>query len=171
MLKIDIPESLSHLQRDSRGYPIPYFVPVVNGIPEFKYQDPKKHATAIKYKKCCICGKRLLRGQYWFISGPKGFENCVDSHAPMHESCARFALLACPHLYLEKTHRVAEGIASVVQLRDKPNTFYLSKADHFYTVPSPDIKNFNLVKFRVKTFEIYAYIEGKLKQIANGSTG
>lgn len=165
MKKIEIPKFLEHLPTDKRGYPIPYFVPIVNGVPEFKYADNNKHLEALKHKKCCICGKKLFNKSYWFISGPMGFENGVDSHSPMHEECARFSLKVCPHLFYEHSERKTDdNSGSINQIRQKPSLFFLSKADKFKAVKDFS-SNATFVKFRKKYWETYEYFEGRLKRM------
>lgn len=128
----DIPEHMKHLPLDERGYPIPYFVPIVDGKPNFKYQDPKKKPICRKYKKCHICGGHLLAKSFWFISGPIGLRNRVSSDEPMHEECARFSLNFCPHLLNYKAERKAIDESLPTQLMNKPTQVFLVKADEVW---------------------------------------
>lgn len=129
-LTTEIPDRMKHLRIDERGYPIPYFVPFVDGKPDFRYQDAKKQKTAMDRKLCGVCGGRLLAKQFWFISGPIGLHNKTHSDAPMHEECARFSMHVCPHLqYLKSERRSDETMASFEQLRNKPLELFLVRAD------------------------------------------
>lgn len=132
-MKDQIPDFLSHLPVH-RGYPVPYFVPKdEHGVFQLKYASAQKMDSCIKHNKCCVCFKPLKDGEYFFISGPRGFETKTDSHPPMHEECAKYSLKICPHLYFEKTHRTTEeqGAASW-QIRDKPKEFFLVKAKKYH---------------------------------------
>lgn len=161
-----IPEFLSHLPV-YRGFPIPYFVPKdENGVYQLKYASQEKMEACIRYHKCCICFKHLMFGQYYFISGPVGFQTQTDSHPPMHKECAEYSLKICPHLYIEKTHRTTdEENGAAWQIREKPKEFYLVNAKKF-TAFKPDgihlIIKYSLVMSSLK----YIYVEGKL-QLSN----
>lgn len=124
-----IPNIMKDLTLDERGYPIPYFVPIVNGKPEFRYQDGKKRQICIDRKLCSVCGKKLYDKSYWFISGPMGLMNKVHSDAPMHEDCARYSINVCPHLILLKAERRSEPGDDPNQSRVKPEVLFLVKAD------------------------------------------
>lgn len=121
-----VPEFLSHLPVH-RGFPVPYFVPKdEHGTFQLKYASQFKMDACIKYHKCCICFRPLTQGEYYFISGPMGFQTQTDSHPPMHKRCAEYSLQVCPHLYFEKTHRTTEENGGADwQIREKPKTFYL----------------------------------------------
>lgn len=153
----DIPAIMRELPIDERGYPIPYFVPIVNGKADFRYQDAKKKDACMKYGKCSICGKKLFKDSYWFISGPMGLQNRVASDAPMHEDCARFSLMACPHILLQKADRRSEDITHVQAIsRNKPPYIYLIKADKYKLIDGVHIR------FRTVMAEQYEYVENKL---------
>lgn len=64
-----IPNCLSHLKTDKRGYPIPFFVPIIDGIPNFKMADAKKWHYATEQNLCWICGKKLPKAHFFFIGG------------------------------------------------------------------------------------------------------
>ncbi len=132
--EFNIPERMKHLPIDERGYPIPYFVPYVNGKPEFRYQDFRKREICIQYKKCAICGGRLLDKQFWFISGTQGKNNRISSDYAMHEECARFSISVCPHLILKKAQRRSDVNDVRVDAdpaidRGKPEELFLVRAD------------------------------------------
>jgi hypothetical protein len=156
-----IPKHLEHLPI-YRGFPVPYFVPLVEGKFLFKYADSKKIMSCINYHKCCICFRPLIKGVYWFVAGPHGLANHVDSHPPMHEECARYSLDVCPHLFHEKAERTTspDEIKADFQIREKPTMFFLVKADQF-DLFIPDGKT-PVIKYRPVTFEKYVYKDGKL---------
>lgn len=153
---------MKNLKLDERGYPIPYFVPIVNGKPDFRYQDKKKRDACLNHKKCSVCGNPLLAASFWFISGPMGLANRTVSDAPMHEECARFSLQACPHLYFEKAERRSEdqGGPQAELIRKKPETVVLMKADK-YELMADGVH----IRFRLVLFEVYRYEENKLVMV------
>lgn len=154
-----IPILMSDLPVDSRGYPIPYFVPIVNGKPDFRYQDHKKRDVCLKHKKCSVCGNALFHKSFWFISGPLGLANKVASDAPMHEDCARYSLNVCPHLIFYKAERRSEGNGVPGQIREKPENIFLVKADQVNVIIRQGHK---YIKFRPILSEQYKYEDNKL---------
>jgi hypothetical protein len=87
-MKIDIPEFLSHLKVDPRGYPVPFFVKILDGVPQWQYQSDQKRYMAVERHLCHICGKKLHKDYFYFISGPHGLKNKTCSDAAMHRDCA-----------------------------------------------------------------------------------
>lgn len=159
-LEFTIPPIMKELKLDDRGYPIPFFVPIVNGKPDFRYQDPKKQILCVERKLCSICGKKLYDKSYWFISGPKGLQNRTSSDAPMHEDCARFSMESCPHLIFQKSERRSdETLASISQIRQKPTELFLVKSDKFDFIKGIKEK---IIQFRVVRVEPYVYQENRL---------
>lgn len=128
----DIPEFLRHLPT-YRGYPVPYFVPKdKDGVFQFKYASSDKIASCIKYHKCGICFKPLVKGNYAFICGPIGLQNRIDGHAPMHEKCAEYSMRICPHIFYEATQRTTDDNAAPAhQIREKPKVLFLVKFKKF----------------------------------------
>jgi hypothetical protein len=168
MVKIDhIPERLAHLPLDERGFPIPYFIPIVHGKPEFRFADSKKKIHCRNYKKCWICGKRLLAGKFWFITGPKGLKNRTVSDEAMHEECARFSLKVCPHMFYEKAERRTTEtdiplLYAPSQALEKPKLFFLVEADKIYFYDELH------TRFRAKKAESYHYVDNKLEFLLEG---
>lgn len=160
-----IPPIMRELKIDERGYPIPFFVPIINGKPEFRFQDVHKQRRCLDEKLCSICGKKLYDKSYWFISGPLGLQNQTASDPPMHEDCARFSITVCPHLIYQNAERrttpLKEGNAfrNPSQVLDKPSEIYLVKADKYNAVRFAGQR---IIKFRPKYKERYAYEDGRL---------
>lgn len=129
---IPVPERLSHLVKDKRGYPIPYFIPQdpSSGMHDFKYMDPKKQMICAMGQICMICGQSLLPYEYWYITGPMGRKNQSCSDPAMHEECARYSLAVCPHMHFEKTERTSEETLNdkEVLILEKPMEVYLIHA-------------------------------------------
>lgn len=161
-MKIDypLPALMKALPMDERGYPIPYFVPIVNGKPEFRYQDSEKRDICLKRKVCSICGKKLYNKSYWFISGPLGLRNRISSDAPMHEDCARYSVNVCPHLVYAKAQcRSDPAFADPNIVRAHPDTIILIKADRYET---ESYYGKVYIRFRPVFTERYTYQDNRL---------
>jgi hypothetical protein len=97
---IAIPDRMKHLDRDSRGFPIPWSVyRDRSGKAHFAINDEIQRLSALRGGLCPICGGLLYRGR-WFVGGPISafHENGAFADPPMHTECARYALMVCPYL-------------------------------------------------------------------------
>lgn len=107
MLREDLPPlppRLSHLPIDARGYPVPWFVAYVDGIPDFRCSDAGKFARAVRESRCWMCGEAL--GAYKvFAIGPMCAVNRVTAEPPNHLECVEYAVRACPWLAEPKRRR------------------------------------------------------------------
>lgn len=92
-----LPNSIRHLPRDKRGYPVPYFAAEIDGEPNFTVADPAKFKAALKENRCWICGGHLGRLKT-FVLGPMCTVTRTTSEPPCHRECAEFAVKACPFL-------------------------------------------------------------------------
>lgn len=98
-----IPARLRSLPVD-RGYPVPWFVPFIDGKPEFRMGDPEKLLRAIKGRLCWVCGEQL--GRYMaFVIGPMCSINRISAEPPCHKECAEFSAMACPFLIGKQPER------------------------------------------------------------------
>lgn len=156
-----IPAIMKDLPLDERGYPTPFFVPIVNGKPDFRYQDARKRQLCLDHSWCAVCGKKLYPKAYWFVCGPLGLANKVHSDAPCHEDCARFSLNVCPHLFLHKAKRRSdeELHTNPNLLRSKPDTLFLVKADKYGAYISG---GHQYIQFRPVYHEQYIYQNNEL---------
>lgn len=163
-LNIPIPKELSHLKIDERGYPIPFFVPIVDGKPNFRYLDERRQLECIERRLCGICGKKLYKDFQYFLSGPKGLYNQVASDPPMHRVCAEFAIISCPHLYYQQAERKTEHnpIKDWYLGQDKPDTMFMVKVDHYRTFRAP-VNNKTIFQFRPVAIAEYVYKNGVLE--------
>jgi hypothetical protein len=167
MQKFDIPDFLKHLPIDSRGYPIPFFVTMVKGKPDFRLLDGKKQRRAFFNNLCGICGKELFAIAY-SISGPLGLRNAVSQDPLMHLECAQFSLKVCPHLHFEKADRRETGDLYKKVMNDKEQDFLVKeKPKELYLVTAMnwvilDLGSSFLYKFDVKGYEKYHYENGTL---------
>lgn len=162
---IEIPKYLAHLKVDERGYPIPFFVPVVNSVPNFRYMDGKKVDLCIDQKLCHICGKKLHKDFHYFISGPLGLKNRTSSDAAMHRECAEYSLAVCPHMLLQKAKRMAKApegsLADDPYMKEKPDEVYLIKSEKYTAKFYPEFGQ-RLIHYRMVSAEKYIYINNKL---------
>lgn len=95
-----MPERIARLERDKRGYPIPWNVlRGVDGVPIFTVNNDQRHWQAIRQELCPICGERLGRWRWW-AGGPRAafHEHGWYLDLPGHRECIRFALETCPYL-------------------------------------------------------------------------
>lgn len=157
-MKTEIPAFLSHLPVSEKGYPVPFFAPFYGGKPDFRLMDGRKWKACAERSLCSICGKKLCAAKY-FITGPLGLANGVQSDPPMHKGCALYSIQACPHLASERARRRSgHGIeANAFQVEDKPEMVFLIK-----TRKAKADSNLNIFKFRPETFWQVPYSGGKV---------
>jgi len=136
---MNIPECLTILPRDRRGYPIPVTVAVDRaGNAHFAVTDPVARKRMIEEDRCHISGRKLLRGR-WFVGGPMAafheFGAFLDG--PTLAEASLFAVRTCPFLAAPKYSRRiddltlrksgAPGIAAAVLheevVSDRPEVF------------------------------------------------
>jgi hypothetical protein len=80
-----------------RGYPVPWFVAIVDGDYHFPTADGRKFALAVKKRLCWVCGQPLGK-TVAFVIGPMCVVNRTTSEPPCHRECAVFSATACPFL-------------------------------------------------------------------------
>lgn len=112
-----IPMIMRTLERDHRGYPIPFIVMRdKNGKPHFTINDTSKVDRCLAKKLCAICGKTFERTrrflpegwgywpEYWFVGGSRCFLHDFGAFIdpPVHQECGQYALIVCP--FLAGTH-------------------------------------------------------------------
>lgn len=110
VLPDNLPAAVAALPRDSRGYPIPWFVSIINGQPEFRVADSEKLIDAIQQKRCWICGTPLDPRQHVFVLGPLSTISRVSGEPPSHADCAVAAAQICPFLTKPKAVRREAGM-------------------------------------------------------------
>lgn len=98
--RADLPERparITSLPLDERGFPIPWFVAMVDGKPDFRVIRPGGVVIALHKQLCWLCGGQM--GTYKaFVVGPMCGVNRVSSEPPLHLECAKYAATACPFL-------------------------------------------------------------------------
>jgi hypothetical protein len=98
--QVSIPSRMLHLERDDRGYPIPFIAAhIKDEPPNFKLNDDRKAFMALAYRKCMVCGTDLLEDM-WLVGAAismfKDMGAFIDSL--VHEECGRYSLMVCPFL-------------------------------------------------------------------------
>lgn len=91
-----LPSRIARLQVD-RGYPVPWFVTIIDGKPEFRVMDATKFVRAIKEKRCWVCGDSLGKWMA-FVIGPMCSVNRTSAEPPCHYECAVWSAKHCPFL-------------------------------------------------------------------------
>ncbi len=90
---------IAALARDRHGYPVPWFVAVINGKPDFRVIRPGGIETALRLKLCWVCGCPFLRQEdRAFVIGPMCAVNRVSAEPPSHRDCAVYSATHCPFL-------------------------------------------------------------------------
>jgi hypothetical protein len=125
---IETPQCIARLPQ-ARGFHIPWFVPWIDGKPEFRVADGKKFQLAIMDRLCWICGDSL--GRYLtYVAGPMCGINRVSAEPPSHLECARYAAKVCPFLSRPDFERREAGIpegttCAGVQIKRNPGVVLL----------------------------------------------
>jgi hypothetical protein len=103
-----VPDRLKHLPVQG-GYPVPWFVPEINGAYDFRGIDGAKFSKALRHRRCFICGDRLGKNLAFPI-GPMCAINRTISEPPSHRECAEWSARACPFLAQRQDERRLEGL-------------------------------------------------------------
>lgn len=107
--RAEMPGGIARLAVDGRGYPIPWFVdraaPLFNGNPDFRIMDGKRFKTAIRDRRCWVCGEPIRTKEATFVAGPMCGINRTSPEPPCHSWCAEWAAKACPFLAVPKRLR------------------------------------------------------------------
>ena len=113
-----MPLYITGLAIDKRGYPIPWFVPMLEGKPEFRGGDAQKLARAVKERRCWVCGHH--RGVYVaFVVGPMCGVNRISSEPPSHLACARWSARNCPFLSNPRQVRREDEVSNNAKLAEE----------------------------------------------------
>jgi hypothetical protein len=95
--RLELPDRMRSLKISDEGFPTPWFVPWIDGKPEFRGMVGEKLGIALRHKRCWICGQPL--GKYLTFSiGPMCAVNRNIAEPPSHLSCAEYSVRACPFL-------------------------------------------------------------------------
>jgi hypothetical protein len=94
-----MPGRIALLPRNKVGYPIPWFVAVIDGVADFRVIRPGGIQAALRYKLCWVCGGPFVRQQdRAFTIGPMCAVNRVTAEPPSHKDCAVYSATRCPFL-------------------------------------------------------------------------
>lgn len=104
-----LPERIARLKRDTRGYPVPWFVEWKDGVPDFRLVHAQKPITAHVKHLCWVCGEPLGR-TFAFVLGPMCAVNRITSEPPCHVDCADWSARACPFLTQPRMKRNAKDL-------------------------------------------------------------
>lgn len=160
-MNIAIPQNLKHLKVDKRGYPIPFFVPIIKGEPNFRFLDERKQILCLEKKLCPICGTKLCKDYFYFISGPIGLKNCTASDPAMHKECAEFAMKVCPYMFFRKTDRKEHVPDDSVHIDEKPDHLFLIRSNKWKIIRIPT-NGQRVIRFRVVDWVQYDYVNDRL---------
>lgn len=95
---IAIPECMKHLEKDARGYPIPYNVTRdKKGKPDFRVIDPQKWGECVVYRRCALTGLPM-GDDVAFVGGPMSMQSRLFTDAGMLPEAAEYAIQVCPFL-------------------------------------------------------------------------
>ena len=104
-----LPPKMRHLHIDKRGYPVPFFVAMIDGEPDHRIVDPRAMQQCVRHGRCWLCGQPL--GVFTsFVVGPMCAVNRVSSEPPSHLECARYAVQACPFMARPHAKRREGGL-------------------------------------------------------------
>lgn len=114
-MTVPVPDRMQKLPFDPKWkLPVPWFVPWIDGKPEWKLADGQKHLSAAIEKRCWCCGQHLLSGaNVAFVTGPLGLMNETTTEAPCHVECAQYAAQACPWLANPSAVRGKASVESI----------------------------------------------------------
>lgn len=103
---------MAALPRDKHGRPIPWFVHVENGVPDFRVIRHNGIYDAYNFRWCWTCGQP--RGAFCaFVIGPMCAINRVTSEPPSHRECAEYSAQACPFLSTPTMKRRERGLENL----------------------------------------------------------
>jgi len=94
-----MPPQIAKLPVDKHGYPVPWFVAWIDGLPDFRVIGTGRIQRAVQEGRCWICGRpRNSRSLSAFVIGPMCSVNRVSAEPPSHVDCATYSALVCPFL-------------------------------------------------------------------------
>ncbi len=106
-----MPKRIAKLRRDKHGYPVPWFVAWVDGVPDFRLVPGSKSVKAERERRCWVCGGPRARGAVVaFLIGPMCSVNRVAPEPPSHPECAEYSAKVCPFLATPNMVRRERGM-------------------------------------------------------------
>jgi len=110
----ELPPKMRGLPIDERGYPVPFFVAIIDGKPDHRVADPRAQKACVEHNRCWICGGPLGRFRA-FVIGPMCMVTETSGEPPSHLECAEYAVKACPFLARPKAKRREAGMPENLQ--------------------------------------------------------
>jgi hypothetical protein len=92
-----IPRQMQHLPRDPDGNPIPWWVPTIDGHPDYRAVSRAKVTEALRGHLCWVCGWTLGPRVAFVLAGGTLLSR-QSTEPPSHEACATYAAQVCPFL-------------------------------------------------------------------------
>lgn len=136
-----------------RGYPVPWFVAVINGEPDFRVMDPVKWRQAAglttgkkgwtvepRASRCWVCGGSMLSfgmlHTFAFTIGPMCAINRVSAEPPSHVACAEWSARNCPFLSRPQAKRrevteLPEATSAGVMIERNPGVTLIWKCGRY----------------------------------------
>lgn len=100
-----LPARIATLPLDpDRDLPVPWFVPWIDGKPEFRAVTHSRLELAVRANLCWICGGGLGAHKA-FVLGPMCAVNRNSAEPPNHRECAIYAATHCPFLITPRRKR------------------------------------------------------------------
>ena len=98
-INTEMPDRIARLPKNKVGYPVPWFVATIDGVPDFRVARGKAIRDALKYSLCWICGCPFPGGEERaFLVGGMCLINHVSAEPPSHVECATWSARNCPFL-------------------------------------------------------------------------
>jgi hypothetical protein len=121
-----LPSRMSSLPINDDGYPVPWFVAWVDGKPEFRAADAEKLRSAIRHRRCWVCGEPL--GNFLtFVAGPMGGVNRTSAEPPAHLECGQWSARNCPFLSNAKRKRREDEVMNNENLQANAAGFAITR--------------------------------------------
>lgn len=100
---------MRNLPIDERGYPVPFFVAIIDNKPDHRVANQAAMKACIEQNRCWLCGGPLGRHRA-FVIGPMCMITLTSSEPPSHLECAEYAVKACPFLSKPQAKRREAGM-------------------------------------------------------------
>lgn len=100
---IQLPEVMMGLDRDQRGFPIPYTTfRDKDGTPNYRRGDTRKLSRCLEHGLCAISGTPMPRDDVWLLGGRQSAYHPLGAYLrpPARKECLIWALQMCPYLVL-----------------------------------------------------------------------
>jgi hypothetical protein len=163
----EIPFRLSSRPRDARGFVVPFaqFIKP-DGTPDFRTMDEERTGKAVRRRLCALCGEKM-RGDVYFVGGPKSVESGYFYDPAMHRECSLYALQTCPHLarakgkYAPVPDRIEGALMIVGAMDDKKAEWFGLMRSTGYTSGRSD-NGMHVIRANMPWVSVERWRDGKL---------